>query len=283
MFGGRKLVTEIDKNFMTTYAKVATHDGDDEPIQIWAKDEKSYGGVGTDKLGIWGSVVAVDFDICVADGACIEACPVDVYDWLDTPNHPASDKKAIMSREPDCIICRACEEVCPVVAVLITDPGDIGSDTEPAETIEEKEETATSASNTVSETAVATTETASLFFHKPNKWLNKAKDVLSKEELPTTGIEKAKSMFKDLRKQTLDSLPRGKEYMALVDNEKCIGCTQCVYFCNFASIDMISWDLQARTSQFESKKALILDDACTGCTLCAFACPVEAITMEARV
>ena len=82
---------------------------------------------------------------------------------------------------------------------------------------------------------------------------------MAKEELPTTGIEKAKDMFKDLRKQTLDSLPRGKDYIALVDNEKCIGCTQCVYFCNFASIDMISWDLQARTSQFESKKALILE------------------------
>ena len=71
--------------------------------------------------------------------------------------------------------------------------------------------------------------------------------------------------------------------IAWVDNEKCIGCTQCVYFCNFASIDMISWDLKARTSQFESKKALILEDTCTGCTLCVFACPVEAITMEARV
>jgi NAD-dependent dihydropyrimidine dehydrogenase PreA subunit len=129
----------IAKNFLTTYAKVATHDGDDEPIQIWAKDSDSYGGVGTDKLGIWGSVVAVDFDICVADGACIEACPVDVYDWIDTPNHPASDKKAIMAREPDCIICRACEEVCPVVAVLITDPGDIDSGS-PTEAVTEEEE-----------------------------------------------------------------------------------------------------------------------------------------------
>mgnify|MGYP001431745227 FL=1 len=273
----------IAKNFMTTYAKVATHDGDDEPIQIWAKDADSYGGIGTDKLGIWGSVVGVDFDLCIADGACVDACPVDVFDWIDTPNHPASDKKAIGAREPDCIVCRACEEVCPVDAILITDPADIGSDAGPAEAVEEKEEIPASTSDTVSETVVATTETSSLFFHKPNKWLNKAKDVLNKEDLPTTGIEKAKDMFKDLRKQTLDSLPRGKEYIALVDNEKCIGCTQCVYFCNFASIDMISWDLQARTSQFESKKALILEDTCTGCTLCAFACPVEAITMESKV
>ena len=56
-------MAEIDKNFMSTYAKVATHDGDDEPIQIWAKDAEAYGGIGSDKLGIWGSVVAVDFDI----------------------------------------------------------------------------------------------------------------------------------------------------------------------------------------------------------------------------
>ncbi len=274
-------MAEIDKNFMSTHQKVATHDGDSEPIQIWAKDSDSYGGVGTDKLGIWGSVVAVDFDICVADGACIEACPVDVYDWFDTPNHPASDKKALMSREPDCIVCRACEEVCPVVAVLITDPGDIGSG---AQTEVSEEDDTDEPVEAVAEAPVAVaSDSTSLFFHKPNKWLKRAKDVLDKEELPSTGIEKAKGMFKDLRKQTLDALPRGKDYMALVENEKCIGCTQCVYFCNFASIDMISWDLQARTSQFESKKALILEDTCTGCTLCAFACPVEAITMEARI
>ena len=107
--------------------------------------------------------------------------------------------------------------------------------------------------------------------------------MLSLGEKPELRYEKAKDMFKELRKITLKSLPQGKDYIALVDNEKCIGCTQCVYYCNFASIDMISWDLKARTSQFESKKALILDDTCVGCTLCAFACPVEAITMESKV
>ena len=276
-------MAEIDKNFMSTYQKVATHDGDSEPIQIWAKDSDSYGGVGTDKLGIWGSVVAIDFDICVADGACVDACPVDDFDWIDTPNHPASDTKAIGVREPDCIVCRACEEVCPVDAILITDPGDIGSGAQ-AESAEKEEATDEMPAEAKTETPVAVaSDSTSLFFHKPNKWLNRAKEVLDKEELPSTGIEKAKDMFKDLRKQTLDALPRGKDYIALVDNEKCIGCTQCVYFCNFASIDMITWDLQARTSQFESKKALILEDTCTGCTLCAFACPVEAITMEAKI
>ena len=55
------------------------------------------------------------------DGACIDACPVEVFEWIDTPNSTASDKKAIMIREDECIICRACESVCPVEAVLITE------------------------------------------------------------------------------------------------------------------------------------------------------------------
>ena len=29
-------------------------------------------------------MVALDFDSCVADGACIEACPVQVFQWYRT-------------------------------------------------------------------------------------------------------------------------------------------------------------------------------------------------------
>jgi NAD-dependent dihydropyrimidine dehydrogenase PreA subunit len=71
------------------------------------------------QLGIWGSEVCVDFDICIADGACIEACPVNVYEWLETPGHPGSDKKPFMAREKDCIFCLACENVCPPQAIKI--------------------------------------------------------------------------------------------------------------------------------------------------------------------
>jgi NAD-dependent dihydropyrimidine dehydrogenase PreA subunit len=71
------------------------------------------------QLGIWGTEVTVDFDICVADGACIEACPVNVFEWLDTPGHPASEKKPFMIREKDCIFCMACENVCPPQCVKI--------------------------------------------------------------------------------------------------------------------------------------------------------------------
>lgn len=71
------------------------------------------------QLGIWGDNVCVDFDICIGDGACIDACPVNVYEWLETPGHPGSEKKPLMAREKDCIFCLACENVCPPQAIKI--------------------------------------------------------------------------------------------------------------------------------------------------------------------
>ncbi len=71
------------------------------------------------QLGVWGDNVCVDFDICIGDGACIDACPVNVYEWLDTPGHPGSEKKPFMIREKDCIFCLACENVCPPQAIKI--------------------------------------------------------------------------------------------------------------------------------------------------------------------
>ena len=82
---------------------------------------KTWGRKGEDNviMGVWGEFVSVDYDICVADGACIDACPVQVYEWFDPPGNPASDKKPLMAREPDCIFCLACEGVCPPQAIKI--------------------------------------------------------------------------------------------------------------------------------------------------------------------
>jgi len=82
-------------------------------IKIWGK------GASNGRLGVWGETVSVDFDICVADGACIDACPVNVFEWFDTPGHVSSEKKPLMAREPDCIFCIACENVCPPQAIKI--------------------------------------------------------------------------------------------------------------------------------------------------------------------
>ena len=92
-------------------------------------------------LGISGTMVAVDWDSCVADGACIEACPVQVFQWYRTEKDiPAADvvgktfdgsgeaekesradytDKADPIREHDCIYCMACVSVCPPEAIIV--------------------------------------------------------------------------------------------------------------------------------------------------------------------
>lgn len=104
-----KVEGPIDTGFKSKRQQVGKFRG----IAVWGPTDAP------GQLGIWGTNVCVDFDICVADGACIEACPVNVYEWLETPGHPASEKKAFMAREKDCIFCLACENVCPTQAIKI--------------------------------------------------------------------------------------------------------------------------------------------------------------------
>jgi NAD-dependent dihydropyrimidine dehydrogenase PreA subunit len=88
-------------------------------------------------------MVAVDWDSCVADGACIEACPVQVFQWYRTDNNtPAINMmkgviksfetassakedridrtdKADPIREHNCIWCMARVSVCPTGAIKV--------------------------------------------------------------------------------------------------------------------------------------------------------------------
>ena len=49
-------------------------------------------------IGVHGTMVAVDWDSCVADGACIEACPVQVFQWYRTENDvPATEVATVTS------------------------------------------------------------------------------------------------------------------------------------------------------------------------------------------
>jgi NAD-dependent dihydropyrimidine dehydrogenase PreA subunit len=77
-------------------------------LKVW-KDISS-------NLGIYGTEVAVDFDLCIGDGACIEVCPVNVFDW----HSAGADRKAMPAREQDCIYCFGCEAVCPKFAIRVT-------------------------------------------------------------------------------------------------------------------------------------------------------------------
>ena len=92
-------------------------------------------------LGVSGTMVAVDWDSCVADGACIEACPVQVFQWYRTEKDIPAEKclgetfegtglteaderldytdKSQPIREHDCTNCLACQEICPTHAIVI--------------------------------------------------------------------------------------------------------------------------------------------------------------------
>ena len=104
----------IDVEYKQKMKASTPYEAPEHTIKTWGRK-----GTGNGIMGVWGEFVSVDYDICVADGGCIEACPVGVYEWFDTPGNPASDKKPLMSKEPDCIFCLACEGVCPPQAIKI--------------------------------------------------------------------------------------------------------------------------------------------------------------------
>ena len=104
----------IDVEYKSKMKPSAVYEAAEHTIKTWGRKGTSNG-----IMGIWGEFVSVDYDICVADGGCIEACPVGVYEWFDSPGNPASDQKPLMSKEPDCIFCLACEGVCPPQAIKI--------------------------------------------------------------------------------------------------------------------------------------------------------------------
>ena len=58
--------------------------------------------------------------------------------------------------------------------------------------------------------------------------------------------------------------------VAVVDQEKCIGCKRCVSACPFDAIVINE----------ETLKAEVIADKCRGCMRCAPACPVNTIKLR---
>jgi protein-S-isoprenylcysteine O-methyltransferase Ste14/NAD-dependent dihydropyrimidine dehydrogenase PreA subunit len=94
--------------------------GKEKGIAIWGPVNPP------EKLGIRGTYVAVDWDICEGCGTCLEVCPMHVYDWVETSGHPTSEKKAFPARESKCVQCYQCEKQCPAQAVRVTFGGPPG-------------------------------------------------------------------------------------------------------------------------------------------------------------
>jgi len=106
----------IDLDFQKNRKKVGKKEG----VAVWGPVDPP------EKLGIHGTYVAVDWDICTGCGVCLEVCPQQLYDWVETSDHPISEKKAFPARELDCVQCYKCETNCPVQAIRIVFPGPTG-------------------------------------------------------------------------------------------------------------------------------------------------------------
>lgn len=89
--------------------------------------------------GIHGTAVGVDWENCIADGVCMDVCPVFVFEWALNPGQAGTGKNKEVSqgsaewvayrcdksdpvRETDCIFCMACEVSCPTSCIKITQP-----------------------------------------------------------------------------------------------------------------------------------------------------------------
>jgi len=103
-------ILPIDPEFMNKLKISGEHAGH----KVWGEVKPP------EKLGIHGTNVAVDQDICNGDEVCVSVCPVNVFEMIPSPGHPTSNKKSDPVREKDCIQCMACEIQCPTQAIKIT-------------------------------------------------------------------------------------------------------------------------------------------------------------------
>jgi len=55
--------------------------------------------------------ITIDYDKCQGDEECVNACPSEVYDFVDG--------RPVPERMDDCLGCETCVEVCPVGAITV--------------------------------------------------------------------------------------------------------------------------------------------------------------------
>lgn len=63
---------------------------------------------------------AVNYDLCLGCGDCLNTCPADVYDWDDVHGLP------IVAREDNCVVyCQGCAKACPEEAITFPEKDEI--------------------------------------------------------------------------------------------------------------------------------------------------------------
>ena len=99
----------IDPDFQKKRKKI----GKEKGVVVWGPLDPP------EKIGIRGSNVAVDWDLCTGCGVCLEICPAQVYEWRKTAEHPTSEKKPFPAKATKCMCCYQCEKQCPVQAIRV--------------------------------------------------------------------------------------------------------------------------------------------------------------------
>ena len=82
----------------------------------------------------------------------------------------------------------------------------------------------------------------------------------------------------DMAEAPLDTIWQKSRFIAVVDEDTCIGCQTCVDRCQFDAIEMVKPESQKKSKKLKAK---VDPDACYGCGACVVGCDqVEALSMK---